>query len=120
MLQASPGFVSRERLTSLLLWLIYDEMMDIRFHTDPQTGLSHVHKHGVTEREVEEILSRPGEDRPGREGSRVAIGRTQAGRYLRVIYVPDPEPDSLFVVTAYELRGKALLAFRRRRQRRRK
>ena len=33
------------------------------------------------------------EDRPGREGSRVALGRTRAGRYLRVIYVPDPAPD---------------------------
>ena len=94
--------------------------MNIRFYLDPQTGLSHMRKHGVTEMEAEEVLSRPGEDRPGREGSRVAIGRTQAGRYLRVIYVPDPESTGLFVVTAYELRGKALLAFRRRRQRRRK
>lgn len=52
----------------------------------------------------------------GREGSRVALGRTEAGRYLRVIYVPDPEPDSVFVITAYELTGKALAAFRRRRK----
>lgn len=44
-----------------------------------------------------------GEDRPGRKGSRVAIGQTRSGRYLRVIYVPDPEPDSVFVITAYEL-----------------
>jgi len=32
---------------------------------------------------------------------------------LRVIYVPDPEPDSVFVVTAYDLTGKALSAYRR-------
>ncbi len=57
------------------------------------------------------------EDRPGEEGSRVALGRTAAGRYLRVIYVPDPEPQTVFVVTAYELRGKPLLAYRRRRRR---
>jgi hypothetical protein len=25
---------------------------------------------------------------------------------LRVIYVPDPEPNSMFVITAYELTGK--------------
>jgi hypothetical protein len=37
---------------------------------------------------------------------------------LRVIYVPDPEPDSIFVITAYELRGKPLIAYRRRRCRR--
>ena len=34
--------------------------------------------------------------------------------YLRVIYVPDPEPESVFVITAYELRGKPLFAYRRR------
>jgi hypothetical protein len=60
------------------------------------------------------MLLSPGEDRPGREGSRVAIGKTRAGRYLRVIYVPDPEPESVFVITAYELRGKPLFAYRKR------
>jgi hypothetical protein len=47
---------------------------------------------------------------------RGAVGRTRAGRYLRVIYVP--EPGSVFVVTAYELKGKPLTAYRRRQQRR--
>jgi hypothetical protein len=63
------------------------------------------------------VLRRPMEDRPGREGSRVAQGRTQAGRHLRVIYVPDPAPDSVFVITAYQLGPKALRALRRRRRR---
>lgn len=58
----------------------------------------------------------PGEDRPGKEGARVAIGQTMAGRYLRVIYVPDPAPDSVFVTTAYELKGKPLKAYKRRRK----
>jgi hypothetical protein len=44
----------------------------------------------------------------------VALGQTRAGKYLRVIYVPIPEPDSVFVITAYELRGKPLTAYRRR------
>jgi hypothetical protein len=91
--------------------------MYIRFHLDPETGEPHIYNHRVTEDEVEDVLSRPGEDRPGREGSRVAIGQTRAGRYLRVIYVPDPEPDSIFVITAYDLRGKPLTAYRRRRRR---
>jgi hypothetical protein len=56
------------------------------------------------------------EDRPGREDSRIAIGQTAAGRYLRVIYVPDPELRSVFVITAYELGSKALKALRRRRR----
>ena len=62
------------------------------------------------------ILEEPGEDRPGREGSRVALGHTSVGRYLRVIYVPDPEPNSVFVITAYELEGKSLAAYLRRRK----
>jgi hypothetical protein len=76
-----------------------------------------LYNQGVRESEVEDVLRRPGEDRPGRDGSRVTIGQTSAGRYLRVVYVPDPEPDSVFVITALELTGKALLAYRRRRPR---
>ena len=68
--------------------------MNIRFYIDPETGLPHIHGHAVDEDEVEDVLREPGEDRPGREGVRVAIGETRAGRYIRVIYVPDPEPDS--------------------------
>jgi hypothetical protein len=94
--------------------------MKIRFYLDPQTGEPHIYKHGVKEIEVKQVLTRTGEDRPGREGSRVAIGQTQNGRYLRVIYVPDPEPNSVFVITAYELQGKPLIAYRRRRRRKKK
>jgi hypothetical protein len=94
--------------------------MNLRFYLDPGTELPHIYRHGVNEKEVEEVLSQVAEDRPGRDDSRVAIGQTQAGRYLRVIYVPDPRPDSLFVITAYELKGKPLTAYRRRRKRRRK
>lgn len=94
--------------------------MKIRFYIDPVTSLPHIYNHQVDEGEVEDVLSRPGEDRPGREGSRIAIGQTQAGRYLRVIYVPDPEPDSVFVITAYELKGKPFTAYRRRRKRKKK
>ncbi|HEY3302788.1 MAG TPA: DUF4258 domain-containing protein [Candidatus Binatia bacterium] len=88
--------------------------MNLRFYVDPETEAPHIYRHGVEEDEVVEILTNPGEDRPGREGSRVAIGKTRQGRYLRVIYVPDPEPASVFVITAYELRGKPLFAYRRR------
>jgi uncharacterized DUF497 family protein len=88
--------------------------MNVRFFVDPETEAPHIHKHGIDEEEVIDVLSSPGEDRPGREESRVAIGKTRAGRYLRVIYVPDPEPESVFVITAYELRGKPLFAYRRR------
>ena len=90
--------------------------MNLRFYIDSETGLPHIYTHAVDEDEVEDVLRTPGEDRPGREGSRVAIGQTRAGRYLRVIYVPDPEPNSVFVITAYQLTGKPLMAYRRRRR----
>jgi hypothetical protein len=93
--------------------------VDVRYYIDPETDQPHIYRHRVIEREVEEVLRRPLEDRPGREGSRIALGQTQAGRYLRVIYVPDPRPDSVFVVTAYQLGPNALRALRRRRRRRR-
>ncbi|HEY5566748.1 MAG TPA: DUF4258 domain-containing protein [Gammaproteobacteria bacterium] len=91
--------------------------MNIRYYIDPETGAPHIHNHGVTESEVEDILARPGEDRPGTEGTRVALGQTSAGRYLRVIYVA--ETSGVFVITAYDLTGKPLLAYRRRRRRKR-
>jgi hypothetical protein len=87
-----------------------------RFFIDPESGEPHIGQHGVTEKEVREVLARPIEDRPGREGSRVALGQTNAGRYLRVIYVPDPRPASVFVVTAHDLGPKAKHALRRRRR----
>jgi hypothetical protein len=90
-----------------------------RFYIDPVTGVPHIYNHGVAEEEVIEVLEKPGEDRAGREGSRVALGQTASGRYLRVIYVPDREPDSVFVITAYELVGKPLAAYRRRRKKKR-
>jgi Domain of unknown function (DUF4258) len=93
--------------------------VDVRYYIDPETDQPHIYQHGVVEHEVEEVLRRPLEDRPGREGSRIALGQTEGGRYLRVIYVPDPLPDSVFVVTAYQLGPNALRALRRRRRRRR-
>lgn len=91
--------------------------MNLRFYIDPQTDAPHIYNHGVDEDEVEAVLKKPAEDRLGREGSRVAIGQTRGGRYLRVIYVPDPKPNSVFVITAYELQGKPLTAYRKRHKR---
>jgi hypothetical protein len=91
--------------------------MRIRFYEDAQTRLPHIRGHGVTEEEVMEVLRGPGEDLPARRDSRMKLGQTAAGRYLQVIYVPDVDPENVFVVTAYELRGKARTAYRRRQRR---
>jgi hypothetical protein len=91
--------------------------MEIRFYQDPETGLPHIYEHGVSEQEVRQVLRGHGDDLPGRDDSRMKIGQTAAGRYLQVIYVPDEGLDSVFVITAYELGGKAKRAFRRRQRR---
>ena len=88
--------------------------MDIRLYIDPASGEPHIVRYNVCEQEVREALTRPLEDRPGAEGSRVAVGQTAAGRYLRIVYVPDPKPDSVFVITGYDLGPKAKRAFKRR------
>ena len=88
--------------------------MTVRFYVDPATGQPHIYDHSVDEEEVEDVLARPIEDRAGRDGSRIALGQTETGRYLRVVYVPDSTPGSVFVITAYDLGEKARKALRRR------
>ena len=87
--------------------------MQIRFYIDPETHEPHIYGHGVTEDEVEQVMAGPGEDKRGGKETRYKTGRTSGGRYLRVVYAPDPEPSSVFVITAYPLTGKALKAHRR-------
>ena len=91
--------------------------MNIRFLLDADTGLPHVSNHGVTKREVREVFHNRGEVHPGTDASLMIIGPTDAGRVLKIIYKREPIPDSVFVITGYDLRGKALRAFRRRRRR---
>ena len=91
--------------------------MRIRFYEDPETRLPHIWGHGVTEEEVVQVLRGAGEDLPAPRGSRMKLGQTTAGRFLQVIYVPDADPESVFVVTAHELRGRAKAAYRRRQRR---
>jgi len=81
--------------------------MELRFWKDPETDLPHIYDHGVTEEEVRQILGRAGEELPGSDRSRIRLGQTEAGRFLQVVYVPDPGGESAFVVTAYDLTPKA-------------
>ena len=90
--------------------------MIVKFFFDPETGQPHIHNHGVTEPEVRQVLARPGLVLEGSENSRFALGQTEAGRYLKVVYAPREDAEGIFVITAYELRGKELKAYRRRRR----
>jgi len=89
----------------------------IRFYIDPETGEPHIYDHGVDGDEVKDVLEDPIYDTKAEGTSRSAIGQTRAGRYVLVIYTRDPEPNSVFVITARELRGNELKAFKRIRRR---
>jgi len=91
--------------------------MELRFYEDPDTGQPHIFGHGVTEQEVEEVMRSRGEDLRAGGNSRRKIGKTIGGRCLQVFYVSDEGSDSAFVITAYEPKGKAKKAFRRRQRR---
>ena len=93
--------------------------MQIRYHIDATTGQPHIYEHEVSEQEVEDILAQPLQDIRGPDDARIAVGQTREGRYLKVIYVPDPSPNSVFVISAYELGPKAKRALRRWRKRKR-
>lgn len=84
----------------------------LRFYID-SGGQPHIHKHGVTEDEVGEAFQNIFEDRLGRESSRIVIAKTEAGRILKVIYSPESKEEA-FVISARELAGTQLTAFRRR------
>lgn len=92
--------------------------VSVRYYLGPDTGLPHIYGHGINETDVERALLSPTEDGPSSNGSRQAIGQVEGGRYIRVVYVPDQDGDSVFVVTAYPLAGRELKAYRRRRRRR--
>ena len=91
--------------------------MELRFHRDPD-GSPHIYSHDVDEDEVVDVLRKPLEEIQGRGDSVIAHGQTRAGRYLKVIYVPDEDGEGIFVVTAYDLPPRQIRALRRRLRRR--
>lgn len=96
--------------------------MKARFYHElwdhPTTRYPAIHRNDVVAQEAYAVLAHPGEDLPGFDGCRLALGQVKPfGRYLRVVYVPEPD-TSAFVLTAVMLRGKVLRACRARQRRR--
>lgn len=90
-------------------------MREVRFYRDPDSGLPHCLGHRVSEHEVIELLSNAPLRLRSKGESYLALAQTIAGRYLKVIY--RDEGSVLFVITAYDLKGNALAAYKRRRRR---
>jgi hypothetical protein len=53
--------------------------MDIRYFSDPETGLPHTYRHGVTKEDVAHVLRRPIEDRPRAGGLACRFGANRNG-----------------------------------------
>jgi hypothetical protein len=91
--------------------------MQVHFYINRATGEPHVEDHGVEAWEAIDVLKNADMDYNGRNGTRVAVGQTQNGRFLRVIYRRLEGDDSRLVITAYDLPPKAKIALRRFRRR---
>ena len=87
--------------------------MNVQFNLNPD-GQPHIHDHGVTEAEVHEALNRPLFQSAGHDDSTILIGRTIAGRVLKIIFADARDGDGIFIITAYELPAKQLRTLLRR------
>jgi len=75
-------------------------LRQVRFFLDADTEQPHIYNHGVTELEVIEVLAGSPLVLKGTHGSLIALGQTDSGRHLKVIYRDDKDDDQLFVITA--------------------
>ena len=70
---------------------------------DPDGNVQHCAVHGVTQDEVEEVLSNATDaDTSRSSGLPVVFGETNAGRHLMVVY-EEVDRDTIYPVTAYEV-----------------
>ena len=70
---------------------------------DPQGNVQHIAEHGITKAEVVEVLDQPDAREVSRSSGRpVAIGTTNTGRTLLVVY-DEIDEDRVYPVTAYDL-----------------
>ena len=89
--------------------------MHIRFYRDPATGEPST---TMMSQKMKSKMSSVAQVKTTWVGKGLVLPSVRHGlEVFRVIYVPDPEPDSIFVITAYELRGKPLTVYRRRQRR---
>ena len=93
--------------------------MNVRFNLNAD-GEPHIYDHGISESEVHEALARPLIQTAGADESTILIGRTAAGRVLKIIFAEARDGDGIFVITAFDLPPKQLRALRRRLKRKRR
>ncbi|NPV28345.1 MAG: BrnT family toxin [Firmicutes bacterium] len=79
-------------------------------------NVNHIARHRVRPEEAEEVFFNEPVFRRGRGGTRVALGRTDTGRLLTVIYADRPG-SAVYVVTARDMDRKERRLYRRERRR---
>jgi uncharacterized DUF497 family protein len=77
-------------------------------------NIDHIGGHGVWPEEAEWVVDHYRPCRAGKD-KYLTRGQTQAGRYLQVAFVIDPD-DAVFVIHARDLTEREKQAFRRRRR----
>lgn len=92
--------------------------MNVRFYIDPETMQPHIEGHHVTEQEALDVLRKPLEETRGTRSRVISVGQSRGGRYLRVISSPDESGDGIFVIMAFDLPARQILALKRRLRRR--
>lgn len=90
-------------------------MKIVRFEWD-EWNVEHIARHGVKPDEAEEVLWNGPLIRQGRSGTRVALGQTEAGRLLAVVFAVR-SGHAVYVVTARDMDHKERRLYRRERRR---
>lgn len=81
---------------------------EIRWNDDSE---AHIARHHIVPGEVEELVnSRPRLAKPGRDGTELLFGTTNAGRHLLVV-LTGSEDGCSYVVTAREMTGRERRVF---------
>ena len=84
---------------------------DIRWTADRE---EHIARHGVTPGEVEQVIfGRPVFVDDQLEGSTIALGRTDAGRYLFVALLREDHRGNVFILTARTMDDSEKQTYRR-------
>jgi uncharacterized protein len=85
-------------------------VFDIHWTDDSET---HIARHGVTPEEVEQSTHRPFYTMPGRDGTTLLFGQTDAGRYLLVVLARSGD-GRWFVVTARAMTDSERRVFKKK------
>ncbi|MHC4106483.1 MAG: DUF4258 domain-containing protein [Planctomycetota bacterium] len=69
----------------------------------PQGNVQHIAEHGITSREVEQVLANPIHSDMSKASRRpIVFGYTAGGRFLAVVYEPVDE-TTVYPITAFEI-----------------